>query len=176
MAFFFATPDDLLPVLLCVEVKHALVYTACGHVHIPKADQFRTARELPTLFRQQPFESAVNGPTYLVTEAGTDVVLRELSPYGCRNRWSIDQQSNPNSTVLRHGGRFKDNVLLHGEVRTIHKTAVAQRLQRAFDAAIRKHFNKLKAFYIGAEAEAMLDSGCRLTAAEQCPREYDLCR
>lgn len=55
MAFFFATADDLLPVILSVEAKHVVVYTPFDHIHEPRADHFHTARELPTLFRPQPF-------------------------------------------------------------------------------------------------------------------------
>jgi hypothetical protein len=102
--------------------------------------------------------------------------LRQLSRYQDKDRWSVDQLANPDSTVLRHGGLFKENVLLQGEVRTAYKTKVAQRLQRAFDAAIRKHFVKIQAFYVGPAAGVLLDSGCRLTAAEQCPPESDLRR
>jgi hypothetical protein len=176
MAFFFATADDLLPVLLTVEARHAVVYTPFDHVYEPKVEHFRTARGLPTLFRPQPFESAVSGPAYLVTEAGTDVVLRQLSRYEGKDRWSIDQLANPDSTVLRHGGMYGDNVLLQGGVSTAYTTKVAMRLQRAFDAALRKHFVKIGTFYVGPGAEALLDSGCRLTAAEQCPPEFDLRR
>ena len=104
------------------------------------------------------------------------MVVRQLSRHEGRDRWSVDQLANPDSTVLRHGGLFKENVLLAGEVRTAFKTAVALRLQRAFDAAIREHFVKIQAFYVGAAAEALLDSGCRLTAADQCPPEFDLRR
>ena len=176
MAFFFATADDLLPVLLSIEAKHAVVYTPFEHVYEPRTEHFRTARVLPTLFKPQPYESAVGGPAYLVTVAGTDVVLRQLSRYEGKDRWSVDQLTNPDSTVLRHGGLFKENILLSGEVRTAYKTTVALRLQRAFDAAIRKHFAKIQAFYVGPAAEGLLDSGCRLTAAEQCPPEFDLRR
>lgn len=176
MVFFFATADDLLPVLLGVEAKHKVVYTLLDHVYEPRAVHFRTARDLPTLFQPQPYESAVGGPAYLVTEAGRDVVLRQLSRYEAKDRWSVDQLVNPDSTVLRHGGLFKENVLLSGEVRTAYKATVALRIQRAFDAAIRKHFIKIQAFYVGSAAEALLDSGCRLTAAEQCPPEFDLRR
>jgi hypothetical protein len=176
VAFFHAIAEDLLPVLLSVEARHAVLYTPCGHVYEPRADQFRTARDIPTLFKPQPFESAVGGPAYLVTEVGTDVVFRQLSRYEGKDRWSIDQLANPDSTVLRHGGLYGENVLLQGEIRTAYKTKVAMRLQRAFDAAIRKHFVRIKAFYVGPGAAALLDSGRRLTAAEQCPPEFDLRR
>ena len=35
MAFFFATGDDLLPVLLSVEARHTVVYTPFKHVNEP---------------------------------------------------------------------------------------------------------------------------------------------
>jgi hypothetical protein len=176
MAFFFATADDLLTVLLNVEAKHTVVYTPFAHVYEPRAEHFRTGRDLPTLFKPQPYESAVGGPAYLVTVAGADVVLRQLSRHEGKDRWSVDQLANPDSTVLRHGGLFKENILVSGEVRTAYKTRVALRLQRAFDTAIRKLFAKIQAFYVGPAADGLLDSGCRLTAAEQCPPEFDLRR
>lgn len=176
MAFFFATPEDLLPVLLSVEVRHRLSYTRTGHVDKPSVESFQTAKDLPTLFQPAPFESAIVNPAYLVTESATDVVLRQLSPYEGRERWAVDQLSNHDSIVLRHGGFYGDRLLLNGEVRSAYKTSVAIRLQRAFDAAIRKHFVKIKAFYVGKQAEALLDSGYRLTAAQQSPPEFDLCR
>jgi hypothetical protein len=176
MAFFFATADDLLLVLLSVEARLSMVYTPIRHVTEPRADHFRTARDLPTLFRPQPSESAVAGPAYLVTETGSDVVLRQLPRYKGNERWSVDQFANPDSTVLRHGGLYADNILLSGEVRTAYKTTVAARLQRAFDTAIRRHFAKVRSFYVSPAAESLRDSGWRLTTAQQSPPEYDLRR
>jgi hypothetical protein len=176
MAFFFATPDDLLPVLLVVEARQSLAYTLCEHLNEPRADRFYTARELPTLFQPAPFESSVLGPDYLVTESETGIVLRQLSRYEGKDRWAIDQLTNPDSTVLRHGGLYGDNVLLRGEIRTASKTKVAARLQRAFDTAIRKQFVRFGWCYVGRQAEALLDSGYRLTATQQCPSESDLRR
>ncbi len=176
MAFFFATADDLLPVLLGVEARLSVAYTPFGHVNVPKVDHFYTARDLPTLFQPQPFESAVCGPAYLVTQSGAEIALSQLSPFDGKDRWAVDQLANPDSTVLRHGGLYGGNVLLQGEIRTAYKTKAALRLQRAFDSAVRKHFVKIKAFYVGPGAESLLDSGCRLTAAQQCPPEFDLRR
>ena len=176
MAFFFATPEDLLPVLLSVETRHHLSYTPCGHIDKPMIESFGTARELPTLFLPAPNESAVAGPSYIVTESTATIVLRELSPYLGKERWAVDQLENPNSTVLRHGGFYGEHLLLRGEVRTAYKSPVATRLQRAFDTAIRNAFVKVKAFYVGKQAEALLDAGYRLTAAKKSPPEYDLQR
>jgi len=176
MARFFASAEDLLPVLLGVEAKHPVVYTPCDTVNEPRADHYTTAENLPTLFQAQPYESAICGPAYLITDAGTEVVLRHIRLNTGQDRWVIDQLVNPDSTVLRHGGLYGDNVLLPGGVGTAHKTKVARRLQRAFDNAIRKHFVKIGAYYVGPRAETLLDSGYRLTDAQQCPPKYDLRR
>jgi hypothetical protein len=176
MAFFFATPEDLLPVLLSVEARHDLAYTLCGHVNEQTVESFRTAQDLPSLFLSAPFESAVAGPAYLVTESTTSIALRKLSPHVGKERWAVDQLHNPDSTVLRHGGFYGEELLLNGEVRTAYKSSVATRLQRAFDTAIRKHFVKIGAFYVGRHAEALLDAGYRLACAQQSPPEYDLHR
>lgn len=76
MAFFFATPEDLLPVLLDFEGRRAHPYTRCGHVNEPNVRSFCSAKELHTLFETAPHESYVHGPSYLVTEAGKPIALR----------------------------------------------------------------------------------------------------
>ena len=176
MAHFFATPEDLLPVLLSVEGRRAISYTLTGHFHEPKVRSFSTARDLPTLYERSATGSAAADHAYLVTEQTTKVLLRELPPYGGRPRWVVDQLDNSDSTVLRHGGYFDSNILLNGEVRSSSKSAVATSLQRAFDAAIQKHFVRIQSFYVGKQAEALLDSGHRLVHSAKSPREYDLLR
>ena len=104
MDFFFATPDDLLPVLLDVEGRRALAYTQCGHVNEPNVRSFCSAKELPTHFKTAPHEAYVHGPSYLVTEAGKPIALRQLAPFGGQVRWAIDQLTNSDSTELSHGG------------------------------------------------------------------------
>jgi len=177
MAFFYATADDLLPVLLSVEARHSVVYTLKGPYLRAESGSFPLGSGSAHSLPPQPYESSVCGPTYLVTEAGTDVILRPVTPYEGKDRWAIDQLANPDSTVLRHGGLFGENILLAGEIRTAYKTKVATRLQRAFDTEIRKHFVKIGAYYVGPAAEVLLDSGYRLTAAaEQSPSASDLRR
>jgi hypothetical protein len=45
---------------------------------------------------------------------------------------------------------------------------------KRFYTAIRKRFTKVRAFWVGPEALALLHAGKRLTAATQCPPEFDL--
>jgi len=45
---------------------------------------------------------------------------------------------------------------------------------RLFSRTIRKHFTKIKVFWVGPEAMIGFRSGYRLTIAEQSPPEFDL--
>lgn len=176
MLHFFATHDDLLPILASVEAKLDLQYTLMDHHPSREVQHWQHGSELPTLRQPSLVESAIAGPAYLVTLRGASVTPEQLSPFEGRDRWAIDQLNNPDSTVFQHGGRYGANVLLHGRVATVSRSPVALKIQRAFEAAIRKHFVRIKAFYVGKSAEALLDSGVRLAAAAQCPMEYDLSR
>jgi len=176
MVHFFATSEDLLPVLEDVERRIPIKYTLTGHLNTPHVESFESAKELPALFQPAPFQSAIACPTYLVTEAATPVTLRPFTLVSGQRQWAVDQLFNPDSVTLSPGGLFGDNVLLYGRVATAHKTAVSGRLLRAYSSAFRKHFAMVKAFRVGAQAEKLLDGGYRLTAAQQCPAEYDLAR
>jgi hypothetical protein len=176
MPHFFATETDLLPVFSMVEAKRCLSYTLMGHIYSPKIVSFNSGCDLPTLSLPAPEESAIVCPAYLVTEAEQAVTLRELSIYEGRRRWAVDQLENPDSTGIWHGGVYENGVLLYGRVATCSKSKIAQSLQRAFAAAIRKKFVKVRAFYVGPEASGLLDTGWRLTGAKQSPPEYDLRR
>lgn len=176
MAHFFATADDLLPILSEIEARRRITYTLTGHTSKPEATSYGCGNDLPTLREPAPAEASVNCPSYLITETQCPVVLRELPPYNGQSRWAVDQLLNPDSTVLWHGGIYQGKLLLHGRVATASKSSVAQSLQRAFDSQLRKHFVRIKAFYVGSHAEKLLDSGFRLAGAAQSPSEYDLSR
>ena len=120
--------------------------------------------------------SAISGPAYLVTDTDTEVALRELSPFQGHARWAIDQLANPDSTMLWHGGMYGDSVLLYGRVATASTSRVAASLQRVFESAIKKQFVRVRTFYVGAQAAALLDQGVRLTIGAESPKDYDLRR
>jgi hypothetical protein len=176
MLHFYATREDLLPVLASVEDKLDVRYTLMDEYSSKDIDFFHQGRDLPTLSQPSPSESAANGPAYLVTLGAEPARPRELPAFDGRTRLVIDQLENPASTVLLHGGRYGKHVLLYGRVATTSRAPTALKLQRAFESAIRKSFVRIKAFYIGQAAAVLLDSGVRLTSAVQSPREYDLSR
>jgi hypothetical protein len=176
MPHFFATADDLMPVFSSVESKRDIRYVLSGHLTAPAPTCYLHGAELPTLGTSLPLPSAIDGPAYLVMDSNKDVSLREIALEGNVKHWAIDQLENPDTTVLWHGGMHGELVLLHGRVATASKSPIAASLQRAFEAALKKHFRRVKAFYVGAQAESLLDRGIRLTFSAGATNDYDLCR
>ena len=174
MAQFYATSEDLLPLLASVESHLDVKYTPMGISSSKVVQSWHHGNELPTIGVPSPNESAISGPSYLVTLAATPVTPR-LIRTECGDSWVVDQLQNPDSTVLLHGGRY-EQVLLYGRVATASRTPGALKLQRVYEAAIRRSFARVQAFYVGEAAEALLDSGFRLTIGAKSPPEYDLSR
>jgi len=175
MPHFFATANDLLPVLAAVESRRRLAYTLTGHAASADITSFYSGESLPTLRSSATSDTASTASAYLVMEVDTPIVVRPTQVQGeDKPRWAIDQLANPDSTVLWHGGLWRPDVLLSGRVASNSKTASSQSLQRAFDTQIKRHFSRIKAFYVGEEAAQLLDSGARLTMSVQSPLEYDL--
>lgn len=177
MPHFFATANDLMPVLAAVESRRRLAYTLTGHTASPDVVSFYSGESLPTLRSSATSDTASTASAYLVVGVDTSIVARPIQVQ-CEDtpRWAIDQLVNPDSTVLWHGGSWRSDVLLSGRVASASKTASSQSLQRAFETQIKRHFSRIKAFYVGEEAARLLDSGARLTMSAQSPLEYDLTR
>lgn len=170
---FFSTGPDLLPLLLAVEAGRRLKYVVADWSHVPRTQSYASARDIPDLGRARG-ESAILCSTFLVMDADTPVVPREIRQYNGIVRYSFDPLLNPDSVALRPGGIWKEDILLSGTVGTASDTRPSQSLMRLFRTEVRRRFARVKAFWVGTEARAMLRAGKRLTDAEQCPREYDL--
>ncbi len=177
MPHFFATANDLLPVLAAVESRRRLVYTRTGHSPSPEVFSFPSGESIETLRAPATSETASTAAAYLVTEVDVPIVARPIQVRGeDKLCWAIDQLANADSTVLWHGGVWRSDILLSGRVASCSKSAPSQSLQRAFENQIKRQFSRIKAFYVGDEAARLLDSGVRLTMSAQSPREYDLTR
>ena len=177
MPHFFATANDLLPVLAAVESRRRLSYTPTGHTASPDVVSFHSGESLPTLQSSANSDTASIASAYLVMEVDAPIVARPIQVQGENTpRWAIDQLANPDSTVLWHGGLWRSDILLSGRVASASKTASSLCLQRVFETQIKRHFSRIKAFYVGEEAARLLDNGARLTMSAQSALEYDLTR
>ncbi len=167
---FFAAGDDLLAVYAAVDTAMPLRYVRMGHVVGHGFEEYAKGSDLPGLGMAN-FASSSLCTTFLVMNADMPVVLREIPG---TDRKAIDQMYNPDSVTLHPAGTWGDRAVLSGCVATAYDSVVTRALIGCFRKAIRRHFTKVRAFYVGPAAMALLHQQARLTAAIQCPIEGDL--
>jgi hypothetical protein len=167
---FFATKDDLVPVLDAVEAARKIKYVRFGSTGSSTPASFPTVTALPKLGIAS-HESAINSDTYLICAKTETLRAREVA-----GGFVFDQLLNPDTVTFTPGGFWGEEVLLHGRFATASTTPVSSDLMKLLGAAVRKRFKKVKAFYVGTKAEHVLDSGKRLAIAAQSPRTLDLSR
>lgn len=171
---FFATRDDLLPVLAMAESSGALKYVLMGN--FVDKDTFGTiglGATIPNL-GQADVDSAVSCRTYLVCEQFQAITPRWIQGEDARQRVCIDQLENPDSITFTPAGIWNDEVLLSGKIGTASDSRASQSLMKRFQSAVKRHFTKVKAYHVGPQAIGLLKSGVRLAGAVQSPREFDL--
>lgn len=167
---FFATRSDLVPVLQAIEKDRDLKYAQFGWSDIQAAASFPTVTAIPNLGTAS-HESATNCGSFLICRKKD-----AIHPRAVPGRYVFDQLLNPESVTFTPGGLWDDRILLHGRFATASTAGFSLELMKLCGAAVRKRFKKVKAFYVGEEAEGLLDSGMRLTIAAQSPRTFDLTR
>jgi hypothetical protein len=171
---FFALRDDLIPVITAVEAKTPLKYVVGGAYEDASIGAWRSGLELPQLGTADA-DSSTACRTFLVLAAGTNVVERKIVRNDGKHVTLIDQLLNPDSVSFTPGG-LRDSAVISGRIATATDTGIPQALMKSFSSAMRKHFVRINAFYVGPEAERLFESGTRLTYALQSPPEYDLSR
>ena len=119
-------------------------------------------------------ESASGCQSYLVAEPNTNISLRPKKDSSEVDYFLIDQLQNPNTVTFTPAGLWNNGIVLHGRVATVSDSALAQELMKRFHSAIKAHFSKIKAYWVGPKAHEFLKLGKRLTIAEQSSREFDL--
>jgi hypothetical protein len=172
---FFALKEDLVPVLELVESKGPLQYILMGNFLKREFKQivFATGVLIPNLGKATANQWS-GCEAFLVSGRETAINLRTLQGNDGHERVCIDQLANPDSVTFTPGGIWNEDVVLNGRVGTASESQASQALMKRFQAAIKKAFSKVKAFYVGPKALTLLESGKRLAGAVQSPRELDL--
>jgi len=170
---FFATKEDLLPVFAAVERSLGLQYVRTGLFASAQPEVIHCGDFLPQL-GVAPGDSTNLCPRYLVTMAEMLIKVRRIPQRDGGVKFGIDQLENPDSIVLQTGGRFSSSVFLHGSIGTISSTNASRQTYKVFHSSIGKEFRRIKAFFVGVGCLALLETGVRLTAAAQSPKDFDL--
>jgi hypothetical protein len=170
---FFALKEDLLTVLDTVEKEGPLKYIRMSQSANLGYECFACGAEIPDLGKASA-ESAINCESFVVTERAVSVNMRSIRSTVGIERYCVDQLVNPDSITFTPAGIWSPDIVLHGRVATVSESAISQALIRRFNSAIRAHFGKVKAFWVGPQARALLDAGKRLTISAHSPCDFDL--
>lgn len=114
--------------------------------------------------------------SYLAFRKGDTIVSRPVRQRSGGIKFAIDPMVNPQSVVLRCGGRVDVDRLTAGDVSVGSNNDEAGALFAIFSGVIRQRFQKIKAYHVGSEAVRLFDEGIRLSPTSKSPPEYDLAR
>lgn len=173
--FFFATPNDIVPVLERLEANAPLKFVVLGNLTTPNRPIYLHASDIPNP-GVATHETGNASTAYMVSLRDTKNHMRKLVGKSGEQRWTLDNGDNEETVILTMAGLWEDGTLLPGLMDTLHQTPVAQQLMKWFLAALKQEgFTKIESWWVGKEAMEMLRSGKRLTTtAVQSPPEFDL--
>jgi hypothetical protein len=171
---FFATKGDLGSVIAAVESQRRLKYTEAGMLDAPVTPTFMSGLQIPNLGLAPSGEHALE-PFWLITDADAKVEVKVVPQRRGGIRYGVDPGLNPDSVVIWPGGRFRDGVIA-GRIGTGMVNPASTELLNLFGREIRRQFKRIKSFFVGPEAEQLLDAGYRLAAGAQSPKECDLAK
>jgi hypothetical protein len=173
--YFFATPADASALLRLFESASPIKYVKYGQSETPNPPIYLSSASIPSL----GIATEATGSTsiaYLVSLHDSMNNMERFTDAAGRTRWLIDNGNNDSSTILTMAGLWGADILLPGNMCTLHDTKPAQQLMRGFSSALKKTgFVKVDMWWVGPEALAMLRAGKRLaTAAVESPSDYDV--
>lgn len=171
----FATHQDVIHILMCVESTHEITYTECGLFDSSRRRSVTSYELLSGLGVAEHGRSQLER-TYLITLDGSPVVVSPVPQRRGGIKYAVDQQANPGSVAFRPGGVYRGDAVVAGMLGTIHDDDVATALLRSFGECIKKNTRTFNHHHVGAEAEALWVDGRRLTHNVLGSTEYDLHR
>ena len=168
----FATKIDWHDLLSRIETQVAVYYVAGGVQHGPP-------RRIESYEYMEDIGSARSGNlnyerVYLCFSHDAGIKVRSVRQQKGGRRYFVDQLKNSDTVVLRFGGQFEGRVMIAGHIGTISESDWSLKAFVIFQKEIRKHFVRVKSYYVGGEAHRLLVDGWRFTWNVASPKEYDL--
>ena len=170
---FYSTETDMASILSSLEAIQPFQYTLTGLFREREPLTVRSYRDIPDLgIASHP--TAIVSPAYLMSLQGETVDVREVPQKAGGVRFAIDQRANANTTVIRPGGRYGEDVILYGTFDTVSASQHALTLYGIVSKLLRQRFQPVEEYLVGPDALRAWKSGTRLTIAVQSPAEFDL--
>lgn len=172
---FFAAKHDLEAILAAVESERPLKYVRAGMFDVPETTTLASGLQIPNLGLAPSGDHNLE-PFWLITDANVNVEMEVVPQRRGGTRYGIDPGLNPESVVIWPGGVFEDSCVIAGQIGTAMMNPTSMQLLNLFAREIRRQFKRIKSFFVGPEAEQLLDAGYRLTHSVKSPGECDLSR
>jgi hypothetical protein len=169
---FYATTEDLAPIVRFVESQADIKYVRAGMQQTPAPVVYKSAFELPN-FGHVPSGDAAREPVYLIVQGSHEIAVETIPQKRGGVLYGIYPKLNP-SVSFSSGGVFDSRHIINGELSTAATTPVSVELYELFERPIRKAFRNVKGMRVGAAAYAALQAGARLTDAADRAPDYDL--
>ena len=128
---------------------------------------------LPSLGRP---EVSLEGGTFLCQARAHSFASTAVPQRSGGVKYSVSQRENPHSVSIHCGTRVGCEFLSPGQIGTITGGAESLELFALVRKFVRKRFTRVQAYWVGPEAERMLDAGASLAISRKTPRGYHLRR
>lgn len=182
----YATKRDLEELLTAIESQRPLKYTRAGMSDTPIVVTFTSCLHIPNLGCAPSGDSNLE-PFWLITDAHANVEIESVPQRRGGVRYGIDPGLNPESVVIWPGGVFEGHVkrpgreysgkaVIAGQIATAMFNPTSLELMNLFAREAKRHFTRIKSFFVGPQAEQLWDAGCRLAHGITSPTECDLSR
>jgi hypothetical protein len=170
---FFLAPEDAIELVTAIESHGPLQYVRTGNATTPDFERFSSGLHIPNLGHATR-DSAVACPAFLVALPHAELHVRTLRGATGIPRYCMDQLTNPDTLTWTPAGIWTDQVLIQGTVGTASRSYRSTQLLKRFQLALRKTTRRIQSCHVGTQAFRLLQRQVRLTAAVQCPPEFDL--
>ena len=158
---FFATQNDLLPILRSIESRCDLKYVQAGLFPNGAPPTYISAFDIPHIGVSKE-DSSEHTIAFLVLPKDVELAQRAIHGHDGVIRVAIDQLVNPHSIRFAPGGAYDTACLMKGYVDTCSPDPGSVALFQLFSRNFRKGLKRYEGEWIGSEALSLLQRGFRL--------------
>jgi hypothetical protein len=170
---FFATAQDIEPIIKAIEIKNSLKYYEMGLFDNKSSEVYNSVFDIPN-FGKTKVGDWNKDLDLMAIPKDKALNIREVPQKVGGIKYAVDPLENQISICLQFGGIYKDGIIVAGKCGTAFLNDFSLEIFKLFSAILKKTFKKIGQFYVGQYAEEKMNQGWRLVTNEKMPKEYDL--
>jgi hypothetical protein len=169
----FAAESDLITLLSQFEAKVDVSYVRAGMFDGEIVVRFSSSAEIPELGVASSSDQN-QCATFLIVPGDSEIRVRSIQQRRGGTRYAIDQLMNPSTLAFVAGGVFGESYVIAGQFGTCTDDPISLDLMRGLTNLVRGQFERIKSYFVGPKAKALMEQGYRLTPDARLSEEYDL--